>query len=91
MAPARLSHGSAIGPGCGGVGVGSESVIVGTEISGISGSSKDPTTGRARTGSTLRGGSGANGPGGGGGAGGARETTVPAAEDFANALPSAGS
>lgn len=91
MAPAKLGHGSAIGPGSGGVGAGSESLIVGNEISEISGSSKDPTTGRARTGSTPRGGSGANGPGGAGGAGGARGTTVPAAEDFVNALPREGS
>lgn len=90
MAPARLGHGSAMGPDSGGVGAGSESLIVGNEIGGISGSSKDPTMGRARTGSTPRGGIGANGPGGAGGAGGARGTTVPAAGDFENASPREG-
>ena len=69
----------------------SESLIVGNEIGGISGSSKDPTLGSARTVSTPRGGSGANGPGGAGGSDGARGTTVPAAEDFGNALPREGS
>ena len=82
----RLGHGSAIGPGCGGVGAGSESPIVGNEVGGISGSSKDPNMGRTWTGSTPRGGTGAKGPGGAGGAGGARDTAVPAAGDLEDVL-----
>ena len=40
MAPARLGHCSATGPGFGGVGAGSESLIAGNEIGGMSGSFK---------------------------------------------------
>ena len=87
----RLGHGSAMGPASGGVGAGSESLIVGNAIGGISGSSKDPTPGSACTVSTPKGGSGANGPGGAGGSDAARGTTVPAAGDIENALPSEGS
>ena len=91
MASARLGHGSAIGPASGGVGAGSESLIVGNERGGMSGSSKDPTPGNARTVSTPRGGSGAKGPGGAGELAGARGTTVPATGDFENVLPREGS
>ena len=90
MAQARLGHGSAIGPDSGEVGAGGELLIVGNEIGGISRSSRDPTTDRARTESTPRGDSGANGLGGAGRAGGARGTTVPTAGDFENALPRRG-
>ena len=68
------------------MGAGSESPIVGNEVSGIRGSSKDPSIGRTWTGSTPRGGTGANGPGRAGGAGGARDTAVPAAGDLEDVL-----
>ena len=84
--PTRFGHGSAIGPGSGRVGAGSELLIVGNEVGGISGCTKDPTMGRTWTGRTPRGGTGANGPGGAGGAGGARDTAVPAAGDLEDVL-----
>ena len=73
-------------PGSGGVGVGSEVLIVGNEVGGISGSSKVPTMGEICTGSTPRGGTEANGPGGAGGASGARNTAVPGAGDLEDVL-----
>ena len=80
VAPGRLGPDPAIGPSPGGVGTRSASLRVGNEIDETPGSSKGPIPGIARTGSTPRGGSGANG------AGGARGRTVPATRDIENPL-----
>ena len=76
MAPGRLDADLAIGPSPSGMGVGSASLIVGTETDGTPGSSRGPIMGRARPGSTPRGSGGASGPGGAGG------RTIPATGDF---------
>ena len=84
MAPGRLGSDATTGASSGRVGMGSASSIVGTGI-GTLGSSKGPITGRARTGSTPRGG------GGGSGAGGASSGTILATGDIENPSPREGS